>query len=194
MDAEIKRMGRVLQLTEEDDIGHLMPDGLLNAELEGYQLCLVGRLLANRIANFEGFSQFVKSMINPVKVDLDWCDFFVHIHDLPLSKMNVGVATFIGNSIGRFRDMEMDERGCAWGASLRIKVGLNVNLPLKRALKIKTPLGGEHLVSFTYERLPNFCYLCGRLGHIGKYGEVSFTEGFVDPGEDPHMDLGFGPP
>ncbi|KAL0345758.1 UNVERIFIED_CONTAM: hypothetical protein Sradi_4407100 [Sesamum radiatum] len=51
-------------------------------------------------------------------------------------------------------------------------------------LKIKTLLGGEHLVSFTYERLPNFCYLCGRLGHIGKYCEVTFAEGFVDPGDD----------
>ncbi|KAL0431153.1 UNVERIFIED_CONTAM: hypothetical protein Sradi_0741300 [Sesamum radiatum] len=121
---------------------------------------------------------------NPMQVDLDWCDFFVHIHDLPLSKMNLGVATSIGNRIGKFRDMEMDDRGCAWGASLRIRVGVNVNDPLKRALKITTPLGGEHLISFTYERLPNFCYVCGRLGHIGKYYKVAFAEGFVDPKED----------
>ncbi|KAL0303028.1 UNVERIFIED_CONTAM: hypothetical protein Sradi_6170900 [Sesamum radiatum] len=98
--------------------------------------------------------------------------------------MNVGVATFIGNHLGKFKDMEMDERGCSWGATLRIRVSLNVNAPLKRALKITTPLGSEHLVSFTYERLPNFCYLCGRLGHIGKYCELAFCEGFVDPGND----------
>ncbi|KAL0415876.1 UNVERIFIED_CONTAM: hypothetical protein Slati_3419500 [Sesamum latifolium] len=121
---------------------------------------------------------------NPMQVDLDWCDFFVHIHDLLLSKMNLGVATFIDNHIGKFRDMEMDDRGCAWGASLRIRVGLNVNAPLKRALKITTPLRGGHLVLFTYEHLPNFCYLCGWLGHIGKYCEVTFAEGFVDPGDN----------
>ncbi|KAL0385613.1 UNVERIFIED_CONTAM: hypothetical protein Sradi_2955600 [Sesamum radiatum] len=37
---------------------------------------------------------------NPMKVDLDWCDFHVHIHDLPLGKMNKEMATFIGNQIG----------------------------------------------------------------------------------------------
>ncbi|KAL0430867.1 UNVERIFIED_CONTAM: hypothetical protein Sradi_0712700 [Sesamum radiatum] len=68
-----------------------------------------------------------------MRVDLDWCDFFVHVHDLPLSMMNLGVATVIGNKLGKFRDVEMDELGCSWGATLRIWVALNVNVPLKRA-------------------------------------------------------------
>ncbi|KAL0362330.1 UNVERIFIED_CONTAM: hypothetical protein Scaly_1188200 [Sesamum calycinum] len=34
-------------------------------------------------------------------MDLDWCDFVVHVHDLPLSKMNLGVATTIGNHLLR---------------------------------------------------------------------------------------------
>ncbi|KAL0413768.1 UNVERIFIED_CONTAM: hypothetical protein Sradi_1578500 [Sesamum radiatum] len=38
---------------------------------------------------------------NPMQVDLDWCNFFVHIHDFPLSEMNAGVATFIGNRLGK---------------------------------------------------------------------------------------------
>ncbi|KAL0457798.1 UNVERIFIED_CONTAM: hypothetical protein Slati_0407000 [Sesamum latifolium] len=58
---------------------------------------------------------------NPLNVDLDWCEFFVHVHDLPLSKMNFGVASLIGNAIGKFRDMEMDESSRSWGGSLRIR-------------------------------------------------------------------------
>ncbi|KAL0411827.1 UNVERIFIED_CONTAM: hypothetical protein Slati_3772400 [Sesamum latifolium] len=53
---------------------------------------------------------------NPMHVDLDWCDFHVHVHDLPLSKMNLGIATSIGNRLGRFKDMDMDDLGC-WGAT-----------------------------------------------------------------------------
>ncbi|KAL0439022.1 UNVERIFIED_CONTAM: hypothetical protein Slati_2385200 [Sesamum latifolium] len=65
--------------------------------------------------------------------------------------------------------LPVDDSGCSWGASLRIRVGLNVNRPLKRALKVRSMLGEELLVRFTYDRLPNFYYLCGLLGHIDKY-------------------------
>ncbi|KAK4402856.1 hypothetical protein Sango_1026300 [Sesamum angolense] len=37
---------------------------------------------------------------NPLCVDLKWCEFSVHVHDLPLSKMNLGIVTLIGNKIG----------------------------------------------------------------------------------------------
>ncbi|KAL0319751.1 UNVERIFIED_CONTAM: hypothetical protein Sradi_5236600 [Sesamum radiatum] len=37
---------------------------------------------------------------NPTLMMLDVCEFYVHIHDLPLSMMNIGVAHLIGNRIG----------------------------------------------------------------------------------------------
>ncbi|KAL0408226.1 UNVERIFIED_CONTAM: hypothetical protein Sradi_1757000 [Sesamum radiatum] len=54
---------------------------------------------------------------NPMIVDLEWCDFFVQVHDHPLSKMNFGMASFIGNATEKFRDMEMDDSGRSWGGS-----------------------------------------------------------------------------
>ncbi|KAL0439101.1 UNVERIFIED_CONTAM: hypothetical protein Slati_2393100 [Sesamum latifolium] len=59
-----------------------------------------------------------------------------------------------------------------------MRVGLNVNKPLKRAMKVRSTSGEELLVRFTYERLPNFCYLCGLLGHIDRYCQLRFSEGF----------------
>ncbi|KAL0355321.1 UNVERIFIED_CONTAM: hypothetical protein Sradi_3979000 [Sesamum radiatum] len=78
----------------------------------------------------------------------------------------------------------MDESGSTWGATLRMRVSVDVNLPLKRVLVIRMPSGDDHMVSFTYERLTNYCYLCGRLGHISKYCGLRFEEGFSDPGTD----------
>ncbi|KAL0444608.1 UNVERIFIED_CONTAM: hypothetical protein Slati_2183500 [Sesamum latifolium] len=120
---------------------------------------------------------------NPLNVDLDWCDFFVHIYDLPLSKMNFGVASLISNALGKFQDMEMEESGMSWGSSLRMRVAINVTQPLTRILRVCTTKGEDLLVSFTYERLQNFCYLCGCLGRILTYCEVRFELGFQDPGE-----------
>ncbi|KAL0454803.1 UNVERIFIED_CONTAM: hypothetical protein Slati_0819500 [Sesamum latifolium] len=80
--------------------------------------------------------------------------------------------------------MEADESGCSWGASLRIRVSIDVTKPLKRVLKLKSPSGNELLVQFTCERLPNLCYLCGCLGHVDKFCEVRFEEGFQDHAND----------
>ncbi|KAL0448377.1 UNVERIFIED_CONTAM: hypothetical protein Slati_1394100 [Sesamum latifolium] len=77
---------------------------------------------------------------NPLHVDLDWCDFYVHIHDLPLSKMNLGVARLIGTMLGRFWDMEMEESGMMWGSSLRIRVAINVTQSITQVLRVCTTM------------------------------------------------------
>ncbi|KAL0439965.1 UNVERIFIED_CONTAM: hypothetical protein Slati_2479500 [Sesamum latifolium] len=75
------------------------------------------------------------------------------------------------------------------GSPMRIRVGLNVNKPLRRVLKLRTALGDELLISFTYERFPNFCYLCGRLNHLSKSCDKQLKADFIDP----RKDTPFGP-
>ncbi|KAK4434325.1 hypothetical protein Salat_0595300 [Sesamum alatum] len=98
--------------------------------------------------------------------------------------MTKEVAIWIGNKIGRFVDVDLDANGYVWGASIRIRVAIDITKPLRRALKIRTVLGDEQLVTFTYERLPNFCYLCGRLGHISRSCELQLMDDFIDPGSN----------
>ncbi|KAK4416896.1 hypothetical protein Salat_2515100 [Sesamum alatum] len=62
---------------------------------------------------------------NPMLVDLGWCEFHVQVHDLPLSQMNLEVATLIGNRIGQFKELELDEHGHPGRAFLRIRVALD---------------------------------------------------------------------
>ncbi|KAL0456756.1 UNVERIFIED_CONTAM: hypothetical protein Slati_1014800 [Sesamum latifolium] len=130
---------------------------------------------------------------DPTAVDLTWCEFHIHIHGLSLRKMTKEVAAFIGNRLGKFKEVEADDNGEVWGSSVRIPVALDMTKALKRALKIRTVMGDEHLISFTYERLPNFCYLCGCLGHQSRQCELEFQDGFSDPGDNPPTVIGSEP-
>ncbi|KAK4426654.1 hypothetical protein Salat_1434100 [Sesamum alatum] len=74
--------------------------------------------------------------------------------------------------LGRSLVLTEDEEagfGCGsnkiFGGFKGLAVDLDVGQPLKRALRIRLP-DSELTVTFTYERLPNFCYGCGVLGHI----------------------------
>ncbi|KAK4437869.1 hypothetical protein Salat_0120900 [Sesamum alatum] len=91
---------------------------------------------------------------DPNVVDLDWCDFHVHIHGLPLGKMTKEIAAFIGNRMGRYKDVDLDSKGDLWGSSVRIRAAIKVTQPLQRALKVHTVLGHEHLISFTFGWFP----------------------------------------
>ncbi|KAL0352088.1 UNVERIFIED_CONTAM: LINE-1 retrotransposable element O protein [Sesamum calycinum] len=126
----------------------------------------------------------VSDIDNPAEVDLAWCDFHVRIHGLPLGKMTPEIASIIGGKIGRLKDFDLSKGPESWGSFMRLRVAINVTKPLTRALKLRTVLGDEHIVTFTYERLPNFCYLCGRIGHISKWCETRFQANFVDPGDN----------
>ncbi|KAL0392806.1 UNVERIFIED_CONTAM: hypothetical protein Sradi_2503400 [Sesamum radiatum] len=103
--------------------------------------------------------------------------------------MTKEITTFIGNQLGIFRDVDPHRGGQGWGSYLRIRVGIDVSKPLRRIMKLRTVLGEESLISFTYERLPNFCYWCGRMGHILKFCDSQYEEGFNETQEQ----LLFGP-
>ncbi|KAL0458071.1 UNVERIFIED_CONTAM: hypothetical protein Slati_0434300 [Sesamum latifolium] len=121
---------------------------------------------------------------NSMNVDLNWCNFYVHIHALPLNRMNLVIETHIGNKLGIFRDMEIDDTRRNWGGAPHSESAwLQREQSAETSIKNLDHYGDEITVFFKYERLPNFCYFCGRLGHIAKYWEARFAEEFVDPGD-----------
>ena len=54
------------------------------------------------------------------------------------------------------------------GRFMRVKVNLDISLPLCNGCVITLENGNKHWVSFRYECLPNICYWCGRLDHNDK--------------------------
>ncbi|KAL0444993.1 UNVERIFIED_CONTAM: hypothetical protein Slati_2222000 [Sesamum latifolium] len=207
MEADLNRLGEALILTEKEELGVVMSSGVWHSDPETRGFHVVGRLLSHKPFHPEALKSVLQSSLNPegrrwafeknlivfakveedenpADVELTWCDFHVRIHGLPLGKMTKEIAGFIGSKIGCLREVDQYKGPASWGSFMRIRVAIDVSKPLTRALKIRTVLGDEQLLTFTYERLPNFCYLCGQLGHIKQWCESRFHKDFVEPGEN----------
>ncbi|KAG8391719.1 hypothetical protein BUALT_Bualt01G0216400 [Buddleja alternifolia] len=103
-----------------------------------------------------------------LSVPLWWVDFNVLAKGLLISKMTEDMAFFIGNSLGQFRFVDLARNGVSRGSTLRIRVGLDVSKPLRRVSFFRAGSNNFN-ISYTYERLPNFCYICGIMGHVFQF-------------------------
>lgn len=63
----------------------------------------------------------------------------------------------IGNSTGSFEDAETDNEGKMGGETLRVKVRLDVNEPIRRGTNVKIGAAGEtKWIPITYENYQSF--------------------------------------
>ena len=56
---------------------------------------------------------------------------------------------------------------------MRVRVELDITKPLSRGRRVRFGPDSDGWVSFRYERLPVFCYWCGRLTHDAKEWETN---------------------
>ncbi|KAG8376362.1 hypothetical protein BUALT_Bualt09G0055200 [Buddleja alternifolia] len=121
---------------------------------------------------------------DPVTTNLDWNDMYVQVKGLPVGKGTDKLAEFIGNNIGIFKEGELEGPEQNWGILMRIRVSLNITKPLPRFMPLCSPEGEEIRVTFSYEKLANFCYFCGMLDHLSDYCGLRYKEDFVNPGKN----------
>lgn len=99
------------------------------------------------------------TMVNFKKIQ-----FWVQIHDLGLEKFNMENAKRIGNIIGEYVETDKDvENTCR--SFLRLKVVVDAKKPLLAGFWWSNSHGNEIRANIKYERLSDFCYGCGKLGH-----------------------------
>jgi hypothetical protein len=105
----------------------------------------------------------INGIEQPSEMELNSMSFWTRIYDLPLKLRSESMAKKLSNVMGIFE--EADTKDChRMGRFLRAKVTIDLTKPLKRGTIIRYN-GKDLKVFFKYERLPTFCFLCGRIGH-----------------------------
>ncbi|XVF26514.1 hypothetical protein REPUB_Repub14bG0023300 [Reevesia pubescens] len=141
---------RNLTFTDEEHDNVILDEGLQESDLCETKAWLVALMLkADKIRVLEGSPwTFDKHLLvlkefdgdlRPEDYRFDRAGFFVRIYGLPLKWMNSKMAKTIGKKIGVFMGVDSILEKFGWGSFLRVLLW--------------------------YERLPNFCYICGLLGH-----------------------------
>ncbi|KAK4428895.1 hypothetical protein Salat_1189400 [Sesamum alatum] len=119
---------------------------------------------------------------DPLTMDLNSCDFSVWIHGLPFPQISPALGRIIGSKLGSVKHVFTGEGSSSVQSIMRIRVSLDVRRPILRHTIIRSSEGKETVVTFTYERLGNFCYLCGIIGHVDSICDLRYADDFVDPG------------
>ncbi|KAK9229667.1 hypothetical protein WN944_022631 [Citrus x changshan-huyou] len=106
--------------------------------------------------------------------------FRVQIHNAPIMCMDKDIMKEIGQKIGKVEEVETDETWECLGSFARVRISIDITQPLKKRLLLK--LEDERRISLrvAYEKLPEFCFCCGLIGHQYKecldYGGQSKEE------------------
>lgn len=80
--------------------------------------------------------------------------------------MNSNNAFKFGNNIGDFIRTEKVANSSRLRSFLRFQVQVNIYKNLKPRTVIMNDDGSQRWLPFKYERLSNFCFNCGKLGHV----------------------------
>lgn len=130
------------------------------------------RILVNAPWNILGQVLILKQWCPQVaiqEVEYSYTPYWIQIHGMPLelfSKENAGRA---GSRIGKVLEVEDPFQGTSIIRSfLRVRVLLNIKNPLIAGFWIPRHQLPKVWIQVKYEKLMDFCYNCGRLGHEQK--------------------------
>lgn len=133
----------------------------------------------------------VTAAIQPSLIPFSKAPFWIRLYDVPIIGREKDVLQKIGTRFGEVIEMDSTTIG-GLSRSVRMKVLLDLGKPIKRGTKIKIGSNPPCWLPATYERLPSFCYWCGKLGHTHKDCEQLLDqedkEGSIEQNQMPYGD------
>lgn len=143
-------------LDEEGDFHHILGGGPWS---------YIGDVLV--VAVYDGHST-----VGEMKLDI--LSIWIRIFGVPVPMMNERVGRELGGLVGKVQNVHADNRGKIWDNFIRVRIEHVMTEPLKRCSYIEEKGKGEkdkdrmRTCQVKYEKVPRFCFYCGRIGHDAK--------------------------
>ncbi|OMO64558.1 hypothetical protein CCACVL1_21676 [Corchorus capsularis] len=178
MSEALEVMWKKCTLTEEEKCDVVVDPKLIAETLDEGKACLIGKLLSRQAVNIEvmrNILHWVWMLTGGLQIQVVGDKLVVFQFEKEIEKDRVFqqwsfnkalLVLVIGTSMGVVEEVDTCGEKVAWGPFLRIRVQLKVHKPLRRGMVLTVPDVGKLLISFRYERLPDFCYVCGCLDYI----------------------------
>ncbi|KAL0012144.1 hypothetical protein SO802_007252 [Lithocarpus litseifolius] len=129
------------------------------------------RVLSNSLWSFDKYLLAVHKLEKKEQIQnisFDKASFWVQIHDLPARRMTREVGERIGRTLGEVKEVDVPTTDNLLGKYIRVHVRIDITQALGRGRLINFGGSTPVWVAFKYERLPIFCYWCGKLNHDDK--------------------------
>ncbi|KAM6577649.1 hypothetical protein CsatB_029486 [Cannabis sativa] len=104
--------------------------------------------------------------------NLHYVPFWIQVYGIPFMCKSYELVRFIASEISDLIEVDKDTVKEGTRPYLRIRILLDVNLPIRKGMNIRFIKRGREFVKwldFKYERLPDFCFFCGKLDHTKRY-------------------------
>lgn len=110
--------------------------------------------------------QEIDNDVQPSSMALNSSPFWVRLYNLPFSCRSKEKVATIARGIGEIIEIEEDFLGLS--PLQRCRVWVDCTKPLKWYQTIRVKGDAVVKITFKYERLPHFCFLCGLMNHTEK--------------------------
>ncbi|XP_041003994.1 uncharacterized protein LOC121249349 [Juglans microcarpa x Juglans regia] len=190
-----------LSLSEKEKGEIHVESTLLKSNIARGECCLVMSLLTNRYYNREALKNTMRKVWQPVyKVSIKDLGSKLFLVEFEADRdkqraLREGPWSFDHNLV-LLKHLEGDlqetkiilHEASLWSRLYDMPLNAMNEEPLMRGITMNLGQFGSGWIRFAYERLPNFCYMCGKLGHQQKDCELSGNQDVRDTDKLP-----FGP-
>lgn len=109
--------------------------------------------------------------------DFSTSAFWTQVHGLPSAWMTEENLKCIGKTVGNVIEVDFDEgskgRYCRF---IRLRIEIDISRPLNPGFFLPRPGLNDLWISLKYERLPEFCFSCGVIGHDCRFCGTTQTK------------------